>query len=110
MTIPSWCRVGAKVVCVRDGWDRHEVVDPRGQLTYAKQGGVYTIREIVIRAAGTGLLLAEVRNPISEAGSGAGMEVAFDVRCFRPVVDRSKEQDISEHFKPLLNVDHREDA
>lgn len=77
---------------------------------YPERNGIYTIRRVVIHSW-TGealLLLDEVRNGPGELyGRGYGCEPGFDVIHFRPLVTRTQEQDISEHFSGFLHETRR---
>jgi hypothetical protein len=93
--LPSWAKVGARVVCVNDGW----TTDP----SPLSKGAVYTVVGIASdfakhgEFAGLGtcptFLLKETKNPT--LGNG------FNIARFRPLVTRSLEQDIAQ-FIPLL--------
>lgn len=78
------------------------IYDPYGLLTFPEDGEVYTIREVRVRFVSefmtvrVGLLLEEIENPITSEGSGAGEDMAFDARMFRPL----------QHAK----AEHREEA
>jgi hypothetical protein len=71
-------RSGQVVVCV----DASGL--PQDVGTLAKQGGVYTVREVRSWRGTAGLLLAEIVNPHFEWIDGSEGEVAFAARRFRP--------------------------
>jgi hypothetical protein len=96
--IPSWARVGAKVVCIT------KAVSPVIlRHNYPKQGGIYTVRKVVFASADGKpcLLLNEVVNFIWEPGISQ-REPAFGAENFRPLI--SQQDDIETHFKALLDV------
>jgi hypothetical protein len=92
--IPSWAVRGSKVICVeRDDWEmtRRVVKDPEGLVTFPVFGETYTIREVRVRwvteynALLIGVLLEEIANPIADAGSATGEEMAWHIDGFQPV-------------------------
>jgi hypothetical protein len=93
MDIPSWAVRGSRVACLHDDWSvmQQYIVDPEGLARFPTTDVPYTIREVRIRYVSeyseviVGVLLEEVVNPIAEGGSATGEEMAFDVRCFRPL-------------------------
>lgn len=93
MSVPSWVKVGAKVVCVNA---------PKSS-SYKEQmpevGSVYTIREIYREKA---IRLKEINNDVCKYLDG-NIECSFLIECFRPLVTKTLEQDM-EIFAPLLNV------
>lgn len=97
MTIPSWAVRGAKVVCILDDWDTAHTIDPMGVMAFPKKDEIYTIREVRVRFVSewsevmVGVLVVEISNPVSEAGSATGEEFGFDIRCFRPLVQKDEE-------------------
>jgi hypothetical protein len=101
MGIPAWAIKGAKVVCVDAVWSS---IPPANPL---RDRAVYTLEQAFISDRGIGselwCYLREVINPIAP-------DWGFNLDRFAPAVTRSQEQDIAEHFRPLLNIDHREDA
>jgi len=100
--VPSWARVGAKVVCVQS-------VIYQEAYSPLVRGAVYTVAAIIepIEAArwdgnvdaSPAFVLAEVDNPYSYTN-------AYDIRRFRPLV--SQEDDIATHFQQLLDIKHPE--
>lgn len=93
MDLPSWARVGAKVVCVDNaphpgtGWpdnDQPEI------------GTVYTIVSFGVNPIGeAALYLAEIcRGPRTVAHYG--YDTGYALRRFRPLVDQ--QTDIATHF------------
>ena len=95
--LPSWARVGAKVVCVDAG--------PR-RLT---AGGVYTIRQVVVGAIDAdgapyvGVHLEEIqRTPYRDIGV-----VPFDIARFRPLVSQSDDIALfTHHLDSVRNTEH----
>ena len=88
--IPSWARVGAKVVCIRDDW----FTDPEPGFTHPDKGDILTIIEIDADGWGgrrVGLIFAEK----------AQLDV-YAVEFFRPLV--TLEDDITTYFAELLDV------
>lgn len=102
MSIPSWCRVGAKVVCV----DASPRVGARARdLDGLTRGVVYTIRSVFEEDGELCLRLAEIVRPIriEDILENYGTENGFAATRFRPLVTRSQEQDIAEHFSHHLH-------
>lgn len=98
-SIPSWARVGAKVVCVDD-------TAILGSLPLSV-GSIYTIVGVTVppknkhrvgrhRRAAYRLLLADVTNPLTGDG-------AFGITRFRPLITKSQEQDVA-IFRHLLDT------
>lgn len=87
MSIPSWARVGAKVVCVDAGPGpvRHSVAP-------LVKGTLYTIASTEWGSV--------IEAPIIRIVESRGR---FGLFRFRPLVTRTQEQDISAYFKPLLS-------
>jgi hypothetical protein len=50
-----------------------------------------------------GITLDEVVNPIASGGSSTGEEPGWHVDCFRPLVRRSAETDVADHFRHHLD-------
>ncbi len=84
--IPSWARVGAKVVCVRAPWS----TTPEPGFAHPMVGDVLTVSGTDIRWR-VGLTFAE-KHPND----------VYNVDNFRPLVTLSS--DIAEHFEHLLDV------
>jgi len=102
VSIPSWARVGAKVVYIYRG------PTPTGR--YAQEvrplaGEIYTVRDVITERDGDGFRLVEIRNPEMLYSSHDGCHVTetyFAIRSFRPLITRTQADDI-ELFRPLLN-------
>ena len=105
MSIPSWAKVGAKVVCINDVW--------RGRgISKLIAGDVYTIVSVHrqfgtckmpdgTRSSGHWVVeLAEVHNPDDRFHEAKAPGHAL--ARFRPV--KTIEDDISEHFAQHLTV------
>jgi hypothetical protein len=100
MNIPSWARVGAKVVCVDARW--FEGTSPLVNRS------VYTVVSVG-HSSGQGLdgrsgrfvclELLEAANP-TDSGDPDG-DPGFDICRFRPLITRSQEDDLA-IFRPLL--------
>ena len=103
--LPSWCRVGAKVVCVPTLGLGANGIPRNASANYPEQDGVYTIRKIVFDSRDDHplLLLVEVRN----GHLGYFYEPGFGVEHFRPVAPKTLEDDIATHFEQYLKTDHR---
>lgn len=97
--IPSWARVGAKVVCVLQVKSDITLLHP-----HPKKGGVYTIRNVVCTSTdGTpALLLEEI--VLTWWIVASVREPGFNINGFRPLVTRTAEQDIVEHFAHHLRT------
>jgi len=94
--IPSWARVGAKIICVLQihGPARSDVQFP----TVKKE---YTIREVQLFAEGAGLHLVEITNSVMFTDKGI-LEPYFHISAFRPLV--SLESDLETHFVQFLRT------
>lgn len=110
--IPSWAVKGAKCVCVRTQPPERRVVG----AVYPLVGEVYTIRKVVICTIGMrsglpSLLLEEITNDTSinplVIGVESSLEAAMPIDAFRPLVTRTQEQDIAEHFSGFLHQTRR---
>ncbi len=103
--IPSWARVGARVVCVDDtNWQSFDVTGRLRTPDYwgfnlPTIGEVYTIRDIDNRAGGVVVMLVEVDN---RGVTPNPIEIGFALHRFKPLV--TIEDDISTHFAALLDV------
>jgi hypothetical protein len=106
MTIPSWCRKGAKVVCIkRDAWKPvNGAPKPCGE-TDPTYGQALTIREVEVSGAYVILRFAEIVNPPLRFAGGHRRECGYLVGNFRPVV--SQKDDLATHFEQYLKTDHR---
>lgn len=98
MSIPSWAVKGAKVVCVDD---TAAVRWADGEAPVL--GAIYTIDRVRVLLSGTVVLdLVELRrHPISIAHHSG--QCGYGIRRFRPLVTRTAEQDVSEHFAHHLH-------
>jgi len=100
--IPSWARVGAKVVCIAGAAMIAAAAAKRPWGKFPFAGGVYAIRGIVTGTDGVAnLLLVGVENPPMESTVGL-VEWGFPSRYFRPLV--TLEDDITTYFAELLDV------
>ena len=99
--IPSWARKGAKVVYLGRA---APVASPRHHPL--SKGSVYTVRSALLHpeTGSVGLLLDEVRNMLHPR---LRLELGYSVKRFRPLVTRTQEQDISEHFSGFLHETRR---
>ena len=90
MDLPSWARVGAKVVCVDD-------VDHREtrylHKDWVSAGQTYIIREVYFDGGLPGFLLVGVKGHINPV---CGLEQGYAISRFRPLVDQ--QTDIATHF------------
>lgn len=97
MDIPSWCRVGQKVVVKNTirpfAWDTAKGV---------MEGDTYTIREVYVssRLKIVGIRLVEIRNPIQMTQDGM-VEQVYNIVNFAPLTDTKFESDIS-MFKDIM--------
>lgn len=97
--LPSWARVGQKVVAtidvVESGW-------PWEPVKTIGKGTILTIRSVYSVPEGVGLRFVEVVNP--EVLTTVGMiERVYDAKDFRPLISKSIEDDLA-IFAPLLNT------
>lgn len=100
-SVPSWARVGAKVACIASGpWEKGDTINSwqwfrRTLFGLPVCGGVYTITAVGGHPStgGVGIRL-----------KGWG-RLVFSIDQFRPLVTRSQEQDIAEHFAHHLRRD-----
>lgn len=90
MSLPSWARVGAKVVCV-DAVGAPELVE---RQTYT----IEAIDDVPLRLGGLGVWLVEVSIMQNAVGSYYG----FRLSRFRPLV--TIEDDITTYFAELLTA------
>lgn len=92
--IPSWCRVGAKVVYLG-------AVNPSPNHKRLSAGAVYVIRSIMQNPdTGTwGVRVEGVQNIIHDR---LRLELGYNVSRFRPV--HTLEDDITTYFAGLLDV------
>lgn len=90
-SLPSWARVGAKVVCVYDEW--HDM-DSLAPVSGPECDEVCTIAAVEVSGSwGVSLFLVEHPTPFSDG---------FLIDGFRPLVPI--EEDIATHFAHLLNT------
>ena len=94
--LPSWARVGAKVVCV-DGKPRLCSTAP-----LPHEGAIYTIRGVEWCVWGSGDVGPAVYLVEINRGKSAGREWPFGLNRFRPMV--TQEDDIATHFRQHLDV------
>ncbi len=99
--IPSWVKVGAKVICVdaRSGIFVPANASFRPDLGGLRRGEIYTIREVGICPNWNrqSVWLEEIHRP-----EDVGGESGFAIERFRPV--KTIEDDISEHFAIFLST------
>lgn len=107
-SLPSWVRVGQKVVCVDDY--PHPLKDVEGVLRSPQtwnmklpiNGDVYTISGVVKG----GLLLKELSSGYIHPLTG--IEMGFKLSRFRPLISKTIEDDLA-IFAPLLNTKKEEE-
>ena len=100
---------GQKVVCVWDfqGVDKSKSSDPywfTQVLNLPCKGCIYTIRAIEVNSHSSeykAVLLEEITNPVGVWRGGVKAEGNFDVRMFRPAIDKSTDISI---FTEMLNT------
>jgi hypothetical protein len=100
--LPSWARVGAKVICILSDWTPDERAAYR-DVSFPVEGATYTIREVTTTYwdGVVCLRLEEICNPVIMWRDGAA-EAAFDVGRFRPL--HTLETDLEAHFTELLTI------
>lgn len=101
----SWAKPGVKCVCVKStpwvnyvdrGPSRYPIVFP----TYRQ---VLTVREVHNSYGGVGLRFEEIRNePLWIDEQGNSSEAMFDAELFRPIIEKTEEQDVAK-FRHLLS-------
>lgn len=102
--LPSWCRVGQRVVYLGPEKDLESYED----YTLPTKGKAYTIREVCSYPLhGTGLRLLELINVPSLTTEGV-LEVSFWWKRFQPVVTKTIEDDVA-IFVPLLQTKKEEE-
>ena len=106
--VPAWARVGARCVCVRLGKRRAIEAETMPAL-----GQLLTIRDVVCIGGEWALRFAEIVNAPRPYVTPLGLlivELAFDIPRFRPLVTRTQQQDIAEHFAGHLRAPVRQPA
>ena len=95
-------RIGQKVVCVDDEWDKnHRLVLSIPGMRFPKRGHIYTVREFFVDpTGGVSLRLVELVNVVVQYAEGT-FEPGWGCRRFRPVVDRKTDISI---FTDLLKT------
>jgi hypothetical protein len=94
--IPTWARVGAKIVCVL------QIHGPaRSDVQFPTVKEEYTIREVQLFAEGAGLHLVEITNPVMFTDKGL-LEPYFHISAFRP--RGPLESDLEAHFVQFLRA------
>lgn len=102
--IPSWARVGAKVVCIKHATNPITLAHP-----HPIKDCIYTIRKVVTNDAGSfGLLLREI--VLATWTIGSRFEPGFVIEGFRPLVTRSQDQDVAQFRKLLAHQPEGVDA
>lgn len=96
MTIPSWCRVGQKVVC-RDGGTFAQM----GDEIVPQAGSIYTIRTVEVFDGRAFLRFMEIVNNPHDYKDGFG-EVDFSADGFAPLI--SQQDDLAAHFNHHLTT------
>lgn len=92
MTIPSWCRVGVKVVFVGGGTEFPD--SPDALTADLEEGSIYVIESITDERRAC-------RNRRAVYLAVAGWPDEYLIECFRPLV--SQEDDIATHFQHHLD-------
>ena len=97
----AWAVPGAKVVLVEDRDFRVHLIDgsrhsaAKFGLKLPTLGRVYTIRDVVLNEDGIGVLLVEIDNGHPSKRSASGRELSFRIDRFRPLIERTQEQDVA---------------
>lgn len=100
-SLPSWARVGQKVVCIA-GFQQGE------SAASIQKDQILTIRSIYVdRNLECGLRFVEIVNPEVLTSEGV-MERVYHVKDFRPLISKSIEDDLA-IFAPLLNTKSEEE-
>jgi hypothetical protein len=96
-TLPSWARVGAKVVCV-------DAAGSGADKTPLTEGATYTIRSVTpaltLSTTCAGIRLAEITNGIC----ARGWEWHYNITRFRPLVDDEAQERDAAMFRKLLTT------
>lgn len=90
--IPSWARVGAKVVCVRAPWLPQSGPSPKD---------VCQVAEVAVDRGGVWLYLDGHSEWVQESATKRARH-SYGVNCFRPLI--TQEDDIKAHFALLLET------
>jgi hypothetical protein len=89
MSVPGWCRVGAKVVCILRRWS--ELLPGEEGPAYL---GIYTISEVMLDNGECWLRFVEIRNPVVDWHDGEPpCECRFAADKFRPLVDTTTDEE-----------------
>jgi hypothetical protein len=94
LAIPSWARTGAKVVCIAN--DFKDVAFEQIPVV----GERYTLRKVEAYGSMTVVYLQEIRNDKIYTAFGM-MERGFTIAAFKPLVEKTIEDDIA-LFAPFL--------
>jgi hypothetical protein len=103
-SLPSWARVGQKVVCVIPMVEKDvswEPIKPIAEET------VLTIRKVWTNGAIWGFYFREVRNPVTQTSEGY-LERGYPIQHFKPLISKTIEDDLA-IFAPLLNTKKEEE-
>jgi hypothetical protein len=103
MSVPSWCRVGQRVVCIRDDWDRGY-----GEVT-PLEGETYTIRSVEVDEGHVWFKLVEIVNTPRPYSQGV-YETDWDYENFRPVVDDKSDNEIESRLYHERRQHHKAPA
>lgn len=99
----AWAKPGVKCVCLGFppgrslGW---------GIETVPVKDQILTIREVETVEGYAAIRFEEIVNPPLAYHEFVG-EAMFDPAYFRPIISKTQEDDIAEHFSDLLKTDHR---
>lgn len=105
MTIPSWARVGAEVVCINaDGTNTAGLPELEAGSRYKLRWVGYFAHPLLPGAGARATVRLEgvIRKSRDDAAYGL-VDIPFYISRFRPVIARTLEQEVS-RFLPLLNI------
>lgn len=97
MRIPSWARVGAKVVCIRDLWEGRRLLWAPKPII----GSIYTISMVGASHnewGNFGIMLDELKS----------YPYGYEIEAFRPLI--TQQDDIAAHFAHHLDQRAPENA
>lgn len=98
-----WPSVGMKCICVREAKHPVTLAHP-----HPKKGGIYTVRKVVTesRTGVRAILLEEI--VLTEWSIPSQLEPGYNLNGFRPIVNKSLEDDVNMFKESLLSIGNEE--